>query len=246
MAKSEDIPWKRLTAEAIAIVASILLAFWIDAWWEQRVETNSTIAHLQAFELELADNAERLDVAIKDVTLGLRSLSSAIKILSDSDIEHLPESIQSTIGESLWFQSSTSVMSAYHELVDSSGYNSIQNGALTKIIGDYGLQVELHEGLFSFQDESYLAVVLPALNRHLVLSNLGWAKYDDAFGQSDENDLQSQLSVNEDELRSREFLNVLYHWKTVQVDIRDERLRLQEHVAVLRSLLRTEIEDLTR
>lgn len=31
MTNSEKIPWKRLTAEAVAIVVSILLAFSIDA-----------------------------------------------------------------------------------------------------------------------------------------------------------------------------------------------------------------------
>ena len=29
-------PWKRLSLEAAAIVGSILLAFWIDAGWDQR------------------------------------------------------------------------------------------------------------------------------------------------------------------------------------------------------------------
>jgi hypothetical protein len=249
LAKSEDIPWKRLTAEAIAIVASILLAFWIDAWWEQRVETNLAIEHLQAFEIELIANTERLDAAIQKVNSGLRHLNAAMTILADPDIEHLPESIQSDIGESLWFQENANVMSAYHELVNSKSFGSLQNGALTKSIGNYGLRVESLEGMYVFQGESYLAVVLPALSQHLALSNLGWAKYDDAFGQSDEDnhkDLETQFSVNEDELRSREFLNVLYHWKTTQIDIRDLLIGLQEHVARLRPLLRAEIEDLTR
>ena len=33
-----DIPWGRLIAEGGAIVVSILLAFAIDAWWEERQE----------------------------------------------------------------------------------------------------------------------------------------------------------------------------------------------------------------
>jgi len=34
--ETEKIPWKRLVLEATAIVASILLAFAIDAWWDER------------------------------------------------------------------------------------------------------------------------------------------------------------------------------------------------------------------
>ena len=36
MTGPQIIPWKRTTVEALAIVASILLAFTIDAWWEER------------------------------------------------------------------------------------------------------------------------------------------------------------------------------------------------------------------
>jgi hypothetical protein len=36
MTRNEKIPWKRISVEAAAIVASILLAFAIDAWWDER------------------------------------------------------------------------------------------------------------------------------------------------------------------------------------------------------------------
>ena len=38
ISSNEKIPWKRLAIEAVAIVASILLAFAIDAWWDDRKE----------------------------------------------------------------------------------------------------------------------------------------------------------------------------------------------------------------
>jgi hypothetical protein len=38
MVKSDEIQWRRLFIEAAAIVASILLAFAIDAWWQEYVE----------------------------------------------------------------------------------------------------------------------------------------------------------------------------------------------------------------
>ncbi len=38
MTANEKIPWKRLSVEAAAIVVSILLAFAIDAWWDNRQE----------------------------------------------------------------------------------------------------------------------------------------------------------------------------------------------------------------
>jgi len=34
MTKFQQIPWPRIFAEGAAIIVSILLAFWIQAWWE--------------------------------------------------------------------------------------------------------------------------------------------------------------------------------------------------------------------
>jgi hypothetical protein len=36
MKLSQSIPWPRIFAEGAIIVVSILLAFWVDAWWEDR------------------------------------------------------------------------------------------------------------------------------------------------------------------------------------------------------------------
>ena len=49
MTGPQIIPWKRPTVEAAAIVASILLAFAIDAWWEERESRSS--AHLALVQM---------------------------------------------------------------------------------------------------------------------------------------------------------------------------------------------------
>jgi len=64
MSKSNEISWKRLTAEAVAIVVSILLAFSIDAWWNNRqreTEVQNTISNLA---IEFADSADEFERVI--------------------------------------------------------------------------------------------------------------------------------------------------------------------------------------
>ena len=49
MVSKSGIQWKRLASEAIAIVGSILLAFWIDAWWgeqQQRAEEKVILSQI--------------------------------------------------------------------------------------------------------------------------------------------------------------------------------------------------------
>jgi len=56
--ETQKIPWKRISVEAAAIVASILLAFVIDAWWTERQareEERTILTILQAEFVRLGD-----------------------------------------------------------------------------------------------------------------------------------------------------------------------------------------------
>ena len=64
MTDSKDIHWKRVSVEAAAIVASILFAFTIDAWWQDRQEIISDNIHLAAVLTELRKHETLLAEAI--------------------------------------------------------------------------------------------------------------------------------------------------------------------------------------
>jgi hypothetical protein len=61
------IPWRRLLAEGLLIVVSILLAFGVDAWWEARTERQREAALLSdllsEFQASRADLVARLEGA---------------------------------------------------------------------------------------------------------------------------------------------------------------------------------------
>lgn len=57
----QEIPWNRYAVESIVIVASILLAFAIDAWWDQRKETREEQVALQDLAEELRQNLTAID-----------------------------------------------------------------------------------------------------------------------------------------------------------------------------------------
>jgi len=93
MSNTQTIQWRRISVEAAAIVASILLAFAIDAWWDgvqERAEERETLSALRAeFEANqkvLAQTAElhrlalhamqdiisasKSDITVHDASLG--------------------------------------------------------------------------------------------------------------------------------------------------------------------------------
>lgn len=66
MRTNQAIPWKRISVEGVAIVASILLAFAIDAWWTEKTERDRTGELLEALEAEWASDLQSIDSHLKD------------------------------------------------------------------------------------------------------------------------------------------------------------------------------------
>jgi hypothetical protein len=56
---SRQIPWLRVFVEGVVIVGSILLAFGIDAWWEERQEGVEELLKVLRPELAAVVGAER-------------------------------------------------------------------------------------------------------------------------------------------------------------------------------------------
>ena len=60
MSDRASIAWDRMAVEGIVIVVSILLAFAIDAWWDEQQERNAEIQHLARVSSEIEANIDRI------------------------------------------------------------------------------------------------------------------------------------------------------------------------------------------
>ena len=94
MTATQNIPWARLAVEATAIVASILLAFAIDAWWSDREIDQWQTAQLRALRDEFSANLELLDIIVQTHDSTARSLESLISQIRDTN-----DTIQVTVSD---------------------------------------------------------------------------------------------------------------------------------------------------
>ncbi|NOX69095.1 MAG: hypothetical protein GXP15_07905 [Gammaproteobacteria bacterium] len=78
MTETPKIHWKRIWIEALAIVASILLAFAIDAWWDGRKEAADHSAQIQSLVLEFETAQRHLSVQMEHLQ---SSLAGTIRVL---------------------------------------------------------------------------------------------------------------------------------------------------------------------
>ena len=81
---TRTIPWGQIGVEAVAIVASILLAFSIDAWWDNRKELLEEREILLGLEVEFVDLRERLALWAEFNRTGVQFIE---QFLSDSVTE---------------------------------------------------------------------------------------------------------------------------------------------------------------
>jgi hypothetical protein len=61
MERIREIPWLRIGAESAAIVVSILFAFSLDAWWEQRRNSDAEQVLLESLQNEISENVTELE-----------------------------------------------------------------------------------------------------------------------------------------------------------------------------------------
>lgn len=87
MTKPQDIPWKRVSIEAATIVASILLAFAIDAWWQDRQIRAEGQEILAGLHTEFVANHEALKQNLTKNLRGTKSLEDLLRLIEGSQSE---------------------------------------------------------------------------------------------------------------------------------------------------------------
>jgi hypothetical protein len=75
MTNTNNIQWKRTAVEGVAIVVSILLAFWIDTWWEDRKEARLEVVYLLELQEDFKQNKSRLEDQAAEFEETARSMS---------------------------------------------------------------------------------------------------------------------------------------------------------------------------
>lgn len=101
MARFPQIEWRRLLTEGIVIVVSILLAFWIDAWWDSvqdRAEEREILGLLRA-EFEANQKVLARTAGIHRLNLdAMREIVSASETKNLIDVESLDSLFRQAAG----------------------------------------------------------------------------------------------------------------------------------------------------
>ncbi len=170
MTKIREIPWPRILAEGAAVVVSILLAFGIQAWWEDRVEEQRErqvlIALLDDFETTKA-NIEywrNFHLAVQ------QSNTNLLKAVTSSEITLTDDQIGRLLSQLSWWDSESHYTTgALNSLVYGGELSLIEDDALRQLLADWPSQIQYFESQQQQDYDFFLNVWTPFLRANSYL-----------------------------------------------------------------------------
>jgi hypothetical protein len=223
MEKITKTSWLRLTVESVAIVASILLAFGIDAWWsdrQQRLEEHLILTELlEEFQENKTSLEERtnFNYAILETTKLLLTLSG------NSDRKLTREEMDRHLHDINWFDPGSRFGTpVLQSLVSSGDLSIISNPSLRTSLAKWAPKFELIKGFLESDREFFTRVLEPFLIKNTNMTQF----YSSAQGVPGQPE------------SSRQFIDV-----PESIDITDHRPLLDNQV--FENILLTRAESIT-
>jgi hypothetical protein len=133
---------RRLVVEALVVVASILVAFSLDAWWSERAERRTEAAHLRALRSDFEQNVSRLKVLIEQEER-IADASHRLLLAAISPTTASPEdSLANLLGQVFNSGRFDPLMGAYEAVVNSGGLAQVRDDSLRLVLAEFGSLLE--------------------------------------------------------------------------------------------------------
>jgi hypothetical protein len=145
MADEQRIPWKRLYVEAAAIVASILLAFAIDAWWEDRQERELEQQYVASLKADFQADIEELDEAIALAKYRALLNRQLISTIDKGRVEGDPNEFVWAVFSSFLLNYPSYTRATINDLLSTGNLQLLRDANLKAAVAGYYADIEYRE-----------------------------------------------------------------------------------------------------
>lgn len=166
-----------LLLQALSVVASILLAFAIDAWWDARTEGAEKNELLTAFRKELVQQRE----ALKEELVYQRASRDNTKLLlaacAAGRYEDTDKKLDHRLADLMWFSSATVSSGVLDGLLQGGRVTAVEDETLRRTLTVWPSWISALEAVSSQEHETFTQVLLPFFSRNSSLaqiSNVGY------------------------------------------------------------------------
>ena len=142
MPSAQNISWLRLSTEAAAIILSILVAFMIDAWWDDVQQRKHLETVLASLEAGFTENITLIDQNIDYVTTDRNRVQRFIDMTPDEAAKIPPEETFSIL-EAIWRPGTNENNSSLLiSILDAENINLLGDNALQEAIARWRTQID--------------------------------------------------------------------------------------------------------
>ena len=142
--KWRQVPWFRIGTEGVAIIASILIAFSLDAWWDGRELAEREDRYLESLERDFLENRENLEQTIQVQSAVMESIQKLVLFGATATPAPDADSVMSLV--TLVFRDTNVGFSpnlgTYQELLNTSSLQVLRNDSLRTLLADFGVSGE--------------------------------------------------------------------------------------------------------
>ncbi len=232
MTNTNNIQWGRTAAEGVAIVVSILLAFWIDTWWEDQKEARFEVMYLHELQEDFELNKSTLEI----MTARLEGIIRSTLVLQEQSALASPSLPVAELNEN--FRSITlmptfiTVNRAYANLTGSGDLRLIQSRPLKNALAEYYAAAKITVLVQNTHEMELVQIYEPYIIENLDFSAVALGRVDD-FSLPPPVEEASILDV----LATRQFRNIAVQKWVIATDLLNQARQMLERTNNVLKLL---------
>jgi len=247
MIQTQKIAWPRILAEGAAILASILLAFWIDAWWQGREENELGQRYLVGLREDFTQVESELGEHINFVARVMRSAEKVLTMASGPESELLSDSFSRAVGDTFSISTPNLATPTYHDMINSGNLRLVRDSALRMQMAELMSLLQEIDEQEDVINETYWLHHAPFMDKYFVVSEFGW--FDEPTSEAAKERFrimgtapQAPFDLDVSAVRTREFWNLIYDWTTIYGDQLNPTVEAKSLCRELLAMLDEEID----
>ena len=251
MTDTQKINWQRLLVEAAAIVISIIIAFAIDAWWDERQERQAELDYLIALQKDFSETRERLENQVDRVSSLFSQVDQVLGVIADTESAKLPDSFSSMVGAAYAIPRPVTVTGTYEDMVNSGNLQLIRNEELRLAMAKFMSILEIMNFRSELNLQTFWSLHAPFVNEYLLFDEFAW--HDNAIENAVGEikyvagpPIKHSFELNVEAIKTQEFWNLMAGWKVLYGDHLSQSTEAQILCADILIMLDDGIESNTR
>jgi len=168
-----EISWVQIAVEAVAIVTSILLAFYIDAWWKQQQDLLEEEKILASLRNDFEASRNLVSFARNEAARKKKSVERLLILASARNPDYDEEEIDRDLHNLGWWITQDLVISgSFNSIISSGTLQLIQSGELRQDVADWPRYLNSVITLLRQDFDAYTSVIQPYIRSHGYLAQI--------------------------------------------------------------------------